>query len=245
LCLVRRPETFLVSPRIDPLFTDDDAPIKADISEHLYCAICMETVPGTLKFTVRPCGHDFCSSCVAEYVAVKLGENLARVECPDPSCGGVGAVEPDSCRGIISSDLLDKWGLLLCESALGAKKVYCPYKECSAPLLADGDAGAAAIVEAECPHCHRLFCARCAAPWHAEIGCREFQQLGQDERGREDLLLRQLAGRKMWQRCPKCQMYVEKSEGCNYIKCRYSCAHWTELGCTYELLVHNRGTICV
>ncbi|KAM0902993.1 hypothetical protein ACQ4PT_018942 [Festuca glaucescens] len=227
---VRRPETFLVSPPIDSKITDGDEPIKADIGEHLYCAICMEMVPGTLKFTVGPCGHAFCSSCVAQYVAAKLGENLARVECPDTGCGGVGAVDPDSCRGIISPDLLDKWGLLLCESALGAKKVYCPYKECSAPLLADDQAGAAAIAEAECPHCHRLFCARCAAPWHADIGCREFQLLGQDERGREDLLLRQLAGRQRWQRCPKCQMYVEKSEGCNYIKCRcgysfcYRCA---------------------
>ncbi|KAM0843548.1 hypothetical protein ACQ4PT_057632 [Festuca glaucescens] len=227
---VRRPETFLVSPPIDSKITDGDEPIKADIGEHLYCAICMEMVPGTLKFTVGPCGHAFCSSCVAQYVAAKLGENLARVECPDTGCGGVGTVDPDSCRGIISPDLLDKWGLLLCESALGAKKVYCPYKECSAPLLADDQAGAAAIAEAECPHCHRLFCARCAALWHADIGCREFQLLGQDERGREDLLLRQLAGRQRWQRCPKCQMYVEKSEGCNYIKCRcgysfcYRCA---------------------
>jgi E3 ubiquitin-protein ligase RNF144 len=57
-------------------------------------------------------------------------------------------------------------------------------------------------------------------PWHAGVECREFQQLGQDERGRDDLLLRRLAGRQRWQRCPKCHMYVEKSEGCNYIKCR-------------------------
>jgi E3 ubiquitin-protein ligase RNF144 len=182
----------------------------------------METVPGVRKFSIGSCGHAFCSGCVAQYVAAKLRENLARVECPDPGCRGVGAVDPASCRGIVSPDLLDKWGLLLCESALGAKKVYCPYRECSAPLLTDGDAAAAAIAEAECPHCHRLFCARWAVPWHVGVRCWEFQLLGRDERGREDLLLRQLAGRQRWQRCPKCHMYVEKSEGCNYIKCRYT-----------------------
>ncbi|XP_048554463.1 E3 ubiquitin-protein ligase RNF144A-like [Triticum urartu] len=226
------PETFIVSP-IDPMLTGVDASVvdgDGDGHRELFdCAICMETVPGTLKFSVGSCGHAFCSGCVAQYVAAKLGENVARVKCPDPGCKE-GAVEPESCMGIISSDLLDKWGFLLCESLLGAKRVYCPYKECSAPLLADGEAGAAAIVEAECPHCHRLFCARCVAPWHAGVGCREFQELGQDERGREDLLLRRLAGRQRWQRCPKCRMYVEKSEGCNYIKCRcgssfcYRCA---------------------
>uniref|UniRef100_A0ACD5YXI1 Uncharacterized protein n=1 Tax=Avena sativa TaxID=4498 RepID=A0ACD5YXI1_AVESA len=168
---VVRPETFLVSRRVDPMSTDGDGTINGDdAGERFYCAICMETVPGRLKFIVAPCGHAFCSSCVAQYVAAKLGENSARVECPDPRCGGVGAVDPESCRGILSRDLLDKWGLLLCESALGAKKVYCPYRECSAPLLTDGGAAAAAIMEAECPHCHRLFCARCAVPWHAGIG---------------------------------------------------------------------------
>uniref|UniRef100_A0A453B599 RBR-type E3 ubiquitin transferase n=1 Tax=Aegilops tauschii subsp. strangulata TaxID=200361 RepID=A0A453B599_AEGTS len=219
---VVRPETFLVS-RIGPISTDDDVPVVDGDGELFDCAICMETVPGVRKFSVSSCGHAFCSGCVVRYVAAKLGENVPRVKCPDPGCEE-GAVEPESCFGVISSDLLDKWGFLLCESALGAKRVYCPYRECSAPLLADAEAGAAAIAEAECPHCHRLFCARCAAPWHADVGCREFQELGQDERGREDLLLRRLAGRQRWQRCPKCKMYVEKSEGCNYIKCRCGCS---------------------
>uniref|UniRef100_A0ACD5VJA1 Uncharacterized protein n=1 Tax=Avena sativa TaxID=4498 RepID=A0ACD5VJA1_AVESA len=217
IVFLSRPETFPVSRGING---NGDSPLDGD-GEFFYCAICMETVPDILKFSVGNCGHEFCLSCVAQYVAAKLGENSARVECPDPGCGGMGAVEPESCRGIISPDLLDKWGFLLCESVLGADKVYCPYRECSAPLLTEGEAGA--IAQAECPHCHRLFCARCAVPWHAGIECREFQQLGQDERGRDDLLLRRLAGRQSWQRCPKCRMYVEKSEGCNYIKCR--CGH--------------------
>ncbi|KAE8766365.1 putative E3 ubiquitin-protein ligase [Hordeum vulgare] len=163
------PDTFIVPP-IDPVFTRyDDASFIDGDGEVFDCAICMETVPGTLKFSVGSCGHAFCSGCVGQ--------------------------------------------------------------ECSAPLLADdGKAGAAAIAEAECPHCHRMFCARCATPWHTGVGCREFQELGQDERGREDLLLRSLAGRLRWQRCPKCRMYVEKSEGCNNIQCRcgsrfcYRCA---------------------
>ncbi|KAK1665736.1 hypothetical protein QYE76_053895 [Lolium multiflorum] len=223
-----RPEACPVS-RIDG--NGADTPLDGNGGgEFFYCAICMETVADILKFSVSSCGHEFCFSCVAQYVAAKLGDNSARVDCPHPGCGGAGAVEPESCRGIISPDLLDKWGFLLCESALGAGKVYCPYRECSAPLLADD--GREAIAQAECPHCHRLFCARCAVPWHAGVECREFQQLGQDERGRDDLLLRRLAGRQRWQRCPKCHMYVEKSEGCkcNYIKCRcgysfcYRCA---------------------
>ncbi|KAM3298713.1 hypothetical protein ACQJBY_040272 [Aegilops geniculata] len=219
------------------LFTEGngDSPVVGD-GELFDCAICMETVPGTLKFSVNSCGHAFCSTCVAQYVAAKLDDKVASVECPHPGCGA-GTVELERCHGIIPTDLLDKWGLLLCYLAVGAKRMYCPYPECSALLLADGEAGAAAIAEAECPHCHRLFCARCAVPWHDGFGCEEFQKLGQDERGREDLLLRRLVGREGWQRCPKCQMFVEKLEGCNYIKCR--CGYSFCYRCASELSAQN------
>ncbi|CAM0881738.1 unnamed protein product [Alopecurus aequalis] len=158
IVFLSRPETLPVS-RIDG--NGDSQRDGYSDGDFFYCAICMETVSDIVKFSIGSCGHEFCFSCVAQYVAAKLGENLARVECPDPGCRGVGAVEPESCIGIISPDLLDKWGFLLCESAFGAGKVYCPYRECSAPLLIDGEEG---IAEAECPHCHRLFCARCAVP---------------------------------------------------------------------------------
>ena len=45
----------------------------------------METVPGALKFIINSCGHAFCSGCVAQYVAAKLGENVARVKCTGES----------------------------------------------------------------------------------------------------------------------------------------------------------------
>uniref|UniRef100_A0A453DD63 RBR-type E3 ubiquitin transferase n=1 Tax=Aegilops tauschii subsp. strangulata TaxID=200361 RepID=A0A453DD63_AEGTS len=225
-------------PPVDMLLLtegNEDLPVDG-VGELFDCAICMETVPGTLKFIINSCGHAFCSSCVAQYVAAKLDDNVCPIECPQPGCED-GTIEPESCHGIIPTDLLDKWGLLLCELAVGAKRIYCPYLECSALLLTDGEAGAAAIAEAECPHCHRLFCARCAVPWHDGFGCEEFQKLGQDERGREDLLLRGLVGREGWQRCPECQMFVEKSEGCNYIKCR--CGYSFCYRCASELSAQN------
>ncbi|XP_044321003.1 E3 ubiquitin-protein ligase parkin-like [Triticum aestivum] len=225
-------------PPVDMLLLTEgngDSPVDGH-GELFDCAICMETVPGALKFIINSCGHAFCSSCLAQYVAAKLDDNVCPIECPQPGCEG-GTVEPESCHGIIPTDLLDKWGLLLCELAVGSKRIYCPYLECSALLLADGEAGAAAIAEAECPHCHRLFCARCAVPWHDGFGCDEFQKIGQDERGREDLSLRRLVGREGWQRCPKCQMFVEKSEGCNYIKCR--CGYSFCYRCASELSAQN------
>ncbi|CAN0923988.1 E3 ubiquitin-protein ligase RSL1 [Linum grandiflorum] len=84
----------------------------------------------------------------------------------------------------------------------------------------DGD-DEVVITQSECPHCHRLFCARCRVPWHPEIDCDEFRRRIKDEREKEgDMMLVNLAGRKMWKRCPSCKFFVERTSGCRYIKCR-------------------------
>jgi hypothetical protein len=53
------------------------------------------------------------------------------------------------------------------------KTTFCPFKNCSVLLVNDRDVG---VTSAECPSCHRLFCAQCKVPWHGGINCQEFQQ---------------------------------------------------------------------
>ncbi|GAU44180.1 hypothetical protein TSUD_87400 [Trifolium subterraneum] len=96
--------------------------------------------------------------------------------------------------------------------------VKCPDPKCNAMLLNDEKED---VTVAECPHCHRLFCAQCKVSWHAGVDCRVFQSLKDGKRGREDLMAMELAKNKKWKRCPKCSFYVEKREGCTRITCRY------------------------
>ena len=37
--------------------------------------------------------------------------------------------------------------------------------------------GGEVVTGAECPSCHRLFCAQCKVPWHEKMSCNEFQEL--------------------------------------------------------------------
>ncbi|GKE32965.1 zinc finger, C6HC-type containing protein [Tanacetum coccineum] len=75
-------------------------------------------------------------------------------------------------------------------------------------LLVDDDGGT--VTSSECPHCNRLFCAQCKVTWHSGISCSEYQSLKKDERDPSDLMLRDLAKNKAWNRCPNCNFYVEK-----------------------------------
>ncbi|KAK8641939.1 hypothetical protein V6N13_011307 [Hibiscus sabdariffa] len=50
-------------------------------------------------------------------------------------------------------------------------------------------------------------------PWHPGISCEEYQTLGEGERGRDDLMVRNLAKEKKWRNCPSCRFLVERTEG--------------------------------
>ena len=189
-------------------------------SSEFYCTICMESVDVRELFPVSGCTHLFCVSCVSQYITAKVEDNVLSIGCPEPECKD-GALDPEVCRDFIPLPLFQRWGAALCDSALGAFKFYCPFNDCSALLVDERRHGEAAITQAECPHCCRMFCAQCKVTWHDGITCAEFQRLGKDERSRNDLLLRKVAQRSKWQRCPKCKMYVERTEGCVYIVCRY------------------------
>ncbi|XP_037441523.1 probable E3 ubiquitin-protein ligase RNF144A-B isoform X1 [Triticum dicoccoides] len=190
------------------------------------CAICMEKVQVSEQFIVSHCSHAFCNGCVGRYVATKIGENVESIGCPDPECTE-GFVEIEPCRDIIPQELFDRWSVTLCEQSLGNEKYYCPFKDCSALLIKDNDR-TVKIRDTECPHCHRMFCARCRVPWHDGIKCKELRRLGDDEKGETDLMLKKLANKKKWQRCPSCKMYVSRIAGCLLMKCRckqYFCYH--------------------
>lgn len=183
------------------------------------CPICMEPKHPHETFVVQGCFHVFCLDCIRAHIAAKIQENLTTVRCPQLNCGT--ALDIQFCGPILPPEVVEKWGRLLCESEiLGLTKFYCPFKDCSAPLLVDGGDDGIAVMESECPHCFRLFCAHCKVPWHSDVGCEEFQKLKVHEREREDIMLVELAKREKWQRCPNCEYFVERTDGCSFIKCR-------------------------
>jgi E3 ubiquitin-protein ligase RNF144 len=190
-------------------------------SSIIICEICAEPKKTEEMFNIQTCYHSFCSECVIKQVTTKIQDKISIVSCPGLNCKGL--LELESCRSLLPKELIDKWYDSLCESLfVTVPKFYCPFKDCSAMLLDENEGGEEEdIRESECPFCHRLFCARCHVPWHPGIGCEEYQKLTLDERGSEDLLVRELANQKQWRRCPKCKFYVEKNEGCLHITCRY------------------------
>lgn len=208
---------------------------KAEFGESSlsFCEICVERKEIDQMFTIHSCSHVFCNECISKHVATRLQYNTPRISCPAVNCEGV--IEFDSCKSVMPKGVWEKWDEMLCEALIHvSQKFYCPFKDCSAMLVRDSDE---VIRESECPMCWRLFCAQCYVPWHPGVECEELQRLNQDERGREDLMLRELAKEKNWNRCPRCKYYVEKTQGCIHMTCR--------LVSTFNYYVERLRMICI
>ncbi|XP_050231743.1 E3 ubiquitin-protein ligase RSL1-like [Mercurialis annua] len=189
-------------------------------SSQIFCEICAERKEFIDMFATESCVHNsFCSDCISKHVSTKIQESITRVTCPGINCSSV--LELDICRTKLSKRVVDRWEEALSVEMINQlQKIYCPFKDCSALLVKDNKEGEKVTRECECPFCHRLFCAECNVPWHSGVECGVFQKLNKDERGKDDLMLMELAKQKKWSRCPKCRFYVERIHGCPHMICR-------------------------
>ncbi|CAL5012811.1 unnamed protein product [Urochloa decumbens] len=191
-------------------------------SHHHSCSICMEPMaPSEAHRGGAACAHAFCRACLSDHVRAKVEAGPgagAVVRCPEPSCAG--ALDPDLCRAALSSGVFERWCAALCEALFpAARRTYCPFPDCSEVMVADD--GGDCVTQSECQVCRRLFCARYrVAPWHAGVTCDEYQRLAEGDRGRDDMMLLEMAKGNEWKRCPSCQFIVEKVDGCAHIRCR-------------------------
>jgi E3 ubiquitin-protein ligase RNF144 len=191
--------------------------IKQGQSSKILCGICFDSVTRSNMFSTGSCNHPFCTKCISKYVKNKIKEKVVKLNCPDPECSV--ELKPEHLQSILPNKIIVDWESANCESSIALKdKIYCPYENCS--LLMVNDA-ACAVTSYECPSCHRLFCAQCKVPWHADMNCRQFQKSKRENKLDKNFL--ELAKRKRWQRCPTCSMHVQKAGGCMSVRCRLYC----------------------
>ncbi|XP_057489847.1 uncharacterized protein LOC130775822 [Actinidia eriantha] len=204
--------------RVGEIFRESNArPNLKGEPSWIFCGICFEEKQIPQMFTTESCSHSFCYDCMSKHIAAKIQDNIIVIPCPGIDCKTV--LDPESCRQIVPKVVLVRWDECLCKSLIPeSQRVCCPYGDCSATLVNDSGE---TIGKADCPSCKRLICARCGVPWHSEFTCAEFKRLsGREE---EDVLVEELAKKKRWRKCPNCNFYVEKTEGCLHVTCR--CGH--------------------
>ncbi|VFQ98940.1 unnamed protein product [Cuscuta campestris] len=205
------------------------------------CAICFEEEPMSDGFEIKVCHHVFCATCMTTYVATKIRQNVVKVTCPTPKCPS--ELKPRHLQTILPREVIDRWETARCESTIAeSQKTYCPFNDCSVLLVDDGGE---VVTSAECPSCHRLFCAQCRVPWHGMMTCREFQRKKNMNKNEQDLDKKffKLAEKKMWQKCPSARCLCRDEVDVNTLNAGVEEASATTVGINGILDIYARNIV--
>jgi E3 ubiquitin-protein ligase RNF144 len=136
------------------------------------CGICFIFKTDSNMFKGKSCNHNCCVDCISQYVVSEINNKVVKVYCPIPNC--FVKLKRENLQHILPKETSDKWELAKYVSKIELEqKTYCPFKNCSVLLVNDGGE---VVTSCECPFCHRLFCAQCKVPWHANMTCGEFRK---------------------------------------------------------------------
>ena len=69
-----------------------------------------------------------------------------------------------------------------------------------------------------CPWCNKRYCLNCKDEWHKGLTCQEYKD-SRNEKKLDSQFFKFVKGAK-FKVCPKCKYWVEKSHGCNHMRCR-------------------------
>ncbi|CAG8582921.1 7621_t:CDS:2 [Paraglomus occultum] len=231
------------------------------LHDHFTCGICFEEKLGQKCFQLGQCLHVFCRTCLSEYFTMLVREGFVlQVKCPEPGCRQSQLISKEELIEIIGNDMEERYSMLMEKQRLESDPLvtFCPRSDCQAPVKKDSQFEKLGV----CTKCGFAFCCFCKRTWHgARVGCRinntaklVDEYLAADDDSKRMLELRYGAvnlaklvtevkdtrANEEWlksnaQLCPQCETPIEKSMGCNHMRCTrchthfcYLCGNWID-----------------
>jgi len=95
----------------------------------------------------------------------------------------------------------------------GDDSSWCPTANCKYAFIKSPD-----VSEFACPMCAKYYCLNCRVEYHKGQSCQEWRV--NNTYSESDKAFEKFVKVSKFKQCGKCKFWVEKKEGCNYIKCR-------------------------
>ncbi|CAD8146502.1 unnamed protein product [Paramecium octaurelia] len=179
-----------------------------EVQQQNICEICYGEL--TEKYVLALCNHIFCKSCLYESIKV---QNNSPYKCPQQSCDN--SISLYDLQQILCEIEFSK---LLDQSFKRYKDQHAhEYVGCITP---DCEEFFKKLPEDKeqfyyCQSCLQSFCLQCKRNAHPKISCEEAKKLFIDGKDLDESELLKMNIK----RCPKCQMGVQKNEGCRHLHC--------------------------
>ena len=240
--------------------------LKEDLNEEL-CEICFQDID-SISVIRGKCSHQFCCNCWRIYLEMKIDTgDTSAIKCPAYGCSYL--VTMDIMEKVVSSELYNQFVQNDINTFIESNPYikWCPFPACNTAVhisesqlnLSSEQSYILANMPPVLPVSHAVdcgsghfFCWECGREAHSPCDCKlwddwlnktsdiKAEELKQTYSRTED------AANSLWlvrnaKQCPRCKTHIQKSEGCNHlrcIKCKFDFC-WV---CLESWKKHNSGT---
>lgn len=211
------------------------------------CAICQYPKRGKVCTQLTDCRHVFCTDCLSGYLEALITQGyIAQVKCPDMSCTKADTIAAQDLKALVGETLCKRYYELQKKKELEGdpNTIICPRSTCQALIRPP----AGTEILCVCASCLYAFCRSCKKSWHGyytecvfktEVPERDLisYMTGRFEQRRD---LEMVYGRVFLTKevskyladeafkvyvdtflksCPHCAAPIERSMGCNKMRC--------------------------
>ena len=177
------------------------------------CQICLVGIQDKDLLPLDACGHIFHPDCIKEHLQVSITESRFPILCPIRGCGVEVSILDIKER--LSEEMADKFEEFSFQHFVGLNKsslFSCPTPDCKYVFQF------ACEEEFTCPVCSKHFCLKCQVEFHDGMTCEQYRKVNQHSEADDQFLLMVQGAR--FKQCPNCKFWVEKTEGCDHMRCR-------------------------
>ena len=193
-------------------FDGSEAEVNSEDSLLHNCLICMYELTPFNFHSLFCCGRSYCLDCLRLHVGFKVAEDMPHIACPSDRCDG--EMEDCEVRVFITPENAERYERLLAIRNENGSVRLCP--ACSEISHAPPKRHSVKGSHVACEKCNFEWCFECGSPWHESVGCHDSCKLEKDfKRWRET----RVSDTPNAQRCPKCEIILQRSLSCNTVTC--------------------------
>ncbi|XP_043946238.1 ranBP-type and C3HC4-type zinc finger-containing protein 1 isoform X2 [Protopterus annectens] len=202
------------------LLLDIDGRSLVPTEDEIECPICYTPIEPHEGVVLRECLHTFCKECLRGTI---LNSQDPEIACPylDDEYSCPGKLLDREIKALLSPEEYQRFlerGLTIAESR-SENSYHCKTTDCRGWCIYEDD-----VNEFLCPLCNHTNCLICKAI-HENMNCKEYQD-DLKVRAENDIAAKQTTDmlQTMLQNgeamlCPRCQIIVQKKDGCDWICC--------------------------
>ncbi|XP_052713059.1 ranBP-type and C3HC4-type zinc finger-containing protein 1-like isoform X1 [Crassostrea angulata] len=188
---------------------------------HIFkCPICLDDISPGNGVILRECLHSFCKDCLQGAV---VHNEEAELRCPyqdnDYACNA--SLQDREIKALVEVSVYEKHlqrSLVTAESQ-ERNSFHCKTNDCPGWCIYED-----LVNFFSCPVCKKENCLTCKAI-HEGMNCKEYQEdlrirSSNDKAAKQtNKMLKELLKKGDAMKCPKCEVVVQKKDGCDWIKC--------------------------